>query len=256
MYRYRTARSVPLFLTALRAALGPIVVALIAALAHAPLAAAEPPAVPDTLAQRIAPCTQCHGDRGQGMESTAYYPRLAGKPAGYLYRQLLNFADGHRRYPQMNYLVRQLPAPYLLEIARYFSTLHPPYPGARGTPLPSADAALADRLIRQGDRARDLPPCTACHGDALSGVEPATPGLVGLYASYIAEQLNAWRNGVRHAREPDCMARIAKRLTGGEIQLISGWLASRPTEPEPVPAAASKAPPPLECGSLRALDDR
>lgn len=206
--------------------------------------------VPDTLAARIAPCTQCHGERGEGLEASTYFPRLAGKPAGYLYRQLVNFAEGRRRYPEMNYLVRQLPDDYLRDIAGYFSEQHPPYPARRGAPPSPMDSGRMEALVRKGDPARGLPACGACHGERLVGREPATPGLIGLFPTYVAEQLNAWRNGVRRAREPDCMATVAKRLTGEEIHLLSAWLATRPPPADPMPEPASTARPPLECGSL------
>jgi cytochrome c553 len=223
-----------------------------------PASSAEPAVrqVPDTLAARIAPCTQCHGEHGEGLEASTYFPRLAGKPVGYLYRQLVNFAEGRRRYPEMNYLVRQLPRDYLREIAQYFAAQHPPYPARPAAALSAADAARIDTLVRTGDAARDLPACTGCHGERLGGREPATPGLTGLFPSYVAEQLNAWRNGVRRAREPDCMARIAKRLTGEEIHLLSAWLASRHTPDAQAPEPPSSARPPLECGSLAQDADR
>ena len=49
---------------------------------------------------------------GEGT-SDVYFPRLAGKPAGYLYNQLMAFRDGRRRYPPMNYLLEFLPDAYL-----------------------------------------------------------------------------------------------------------------------------------------------
>jgi cytochrome c553 len=49
-----------------------------------------------------------------------YYPRLAGKPAGYLYHQLLNFRDGRRHYGLMTRMVDPLGNAYLMEIARAF----------------------------------------------------------------------------------------------------------------------------------------
>ena len=49
------------------------------------------PPVPDTLVQRIAACTTCHGVHGEGTPGSKYFPRLAGKPAGYLARQMQNF---------------------------------------------------------------------------------------------------------------------------------------------------------------------
>ena len=58
-----------------------------------PAAQAQP--VPDTMARRTMACTGCHGEQGRAT-SDGYYPRNAGKPAGYLYNQLLKFRDGRR----------------------------------------------------------------------------------------------------------------------------------------------------------------
>src|SRR6516164_7648125 len=59
---------------------------------------------PDTIAARLLACAACHGAQGQGTNND-YFPRLAGKPAGYLMNQLVAFRDGRRRYPPMNYLL-------------------------------------------------------------------------------------------------------------------------------------------------------
>ena len=50
----------------------------------------EKPA-PDNIETRMLACTPCHGVRGQGTQDD-YVPRLASKPAGYLYQQLGLFA--------------------------------------------------------------------------------------------------------------------------------------------------------------------
>src|SRR4051794_11756086 len=62
---------------------------LLAALAFATTAAAAPK-FEDTMAQRVLACTGCHGPQGRAAPD-GYYPRIAGKPPGYLYNQLLNF---------------------------------------------------------------------------------------------------------------------------------------------------------------------
>lgn len=54
----------------------------IAGAVHAQAADNAPPHVPDMLKQRIASCTACHGERGEGTPSSGFFPRLAGKPAG------------------------------------------------------------------------------------------------------------------------------------------------------------------------------
>ena len=38
---------------------------------------------PDTMEARVLACASCHGEQGQGTGND-YFPRLAGKPAGYL----------------------------------------------------------------------------------------------------------------------------------------------------------------------------
>src|SRR5689334_14493951 len=66
----------------------------------------------DSMEARVQGCVTCHGQSGQGT-SNGYFPRIAGKPAGYLYNQLVAFRDGTRHYAPMNYLVAYLPDAYL-----------------------------------------------------------------------------------------------------------------------------------------------
>jgi cytochrome c553 len=161
---------------------------------------------------RLLACAACHGRRGEGTKND-YFPRLAGKPAGYLMNQLVAFRDRRRRYPPMNYLHEYIPDPYLKKMADYFAALRPP-------PVPQAAAdvsapvpARGHSLVAEGDAAHGVPPCSGCHGPKLTGVEPAIPGLVGLHASYISAQLGAFRYGTRTAADPDCMQLVAASLT-------------------------------------------
>ena len=94
-----------------------------------PVCAQTPGQPPDTMAARVEACTPCHGNQGEGT-SDVYFPRLAGKPAGYLYNQLLAFKNGRRKYPPMNYLLEYLGEPYLQEMAEYFAEQRPPLPAA------------------------------------------------------------------------------------------------------------------------------
>ena len=55
--------------------------------------AAQPAPVENTMAQRMQACSVCHGKEGRATNA-GYFPRIAGKPAGYLYNQLLNFRTG------------------------------------------------------------------------------------------------------------------------------------------------------------------
>ena len=153
---------------------------VLALLALAGLAAGAPP-VEDSMAQRVLACTGCHGKDGRAARD-GYYPRIAGKPAGYLFNQLLNFRDGRRGHALMAKLLAPLDDAYLREIAAHFAALDLPYappPAPRADP---AGQAAGARLVRDGDRARGIPACTQCHGAALTGIAPALPGLLGLQA--------------------------------------------------------------------------
>ena len=203
----------------------------------------------DTLDQRLVACSACHGKQGEGLRANEYYPRIAGKPARYLFNQLANFRDGHRTYAQMVYLVSYLSDDYLMEIANHYSKLQPGYP----TPIVPAVAGTAlsrgEVLVKQGDSAKGIPACSACHGRALTGMQPAIPGLLGLYPDYLNAQLGAWQTGARHAAAPDCMATIAAKLSGADMAAVSAWLSAQPGTPGSLPAPDRRERLPIACGS-------
>ena len=236
--------------TATRATVTKTSAALLLALAAtAPQAQPAASPAPDTLAQRALACTGCHGKQGRAGPD-GYYPRLAGKPAGYLYNQLVNFRDGRRDYGLMSELIAPLSDAYLKELAGHFASLDLPYPPPQPPTTAPAELARAERLIRQGDTRRQLPACTACHGERLTGTQPAVPGLLGLSRDYLNGQLGAWRSGQRRAQAPDCMAAIAKALTEAEINAVTQYLAAQPLPADTHPAAALAAPAPVRCAGL------
>jgi cytochrome c553 len=202
----------------------------------------------DTMEARLLACAPCHGRQGEGTKND-YFPRLAGKPAGYLMNQLVAFRDGRRRYPPMNYLLEYLPNAYLEKIADYFAALRP---SPMLQPVAEVSAAVLARgrsLVTEGDQAHGVPPCSGCHGPILTGMEPAIPGLVGLHASYISAQLGAFRYGTRTAAEPDCMQLIAASLTESDVTAVAAWLASLPIPADPSPLKQGALAMPLACGS-------
>ncbi|MFZ8321263.1 c-type cytochrome, partial [Staphylococcus aureus] len=92
-------------------------------------------------------CTGCHGKQGRAAPD-GYYPRLAGKPAGYLYNQLLNFRDGRRDYGLMSELIAPLSDAYLKELAGHFASLDLPYPPPQPASLTAPELARAAQLAR------------------------------------------------------------------------------------------------------------
>jgi cytochrome c553 len=208
--------------------------------------AATPATVPDTMQQRLLACTSCHARSGA---SEAYFPRISGKPAGYLYHQLLNFRDGRRQAPIMNYLVTHLPENYLRDIADHFAGQHLAPPSLRPSGASRAQLEQGKALVLKGDVARGLPACVACHGTQLTGVKPAIPGLLGLPRDYINAQFGNWKNGTRKAHTPDCMAMITARMSNDDIVAVSSWLSEQPVPASYTPAENISRPLPIRCGS-------
>jgi cytochrome c553 len=225
-----------------------LVLSLLIAGSWASASAQENPTPPDTIAARVQGCAPCHGDLGRGTKND-YFPRLAGKPSGYLFNQLIAFRDGRRHYPPMNYLLEFLPDGFLHAIADYYAAQRPPLPQQDPSTASKAVLALGQSLVTHGDPQREIPACANCHGPNFTGQEPAIPGLLGLRPNYITAQLGAWRYGNRTAAAPDCMQIVAGHLTEADLAAVAAYLSSLPAPADPAPAAHGSLAMPLACGS-------
>jgi cytochrome c553 len=244
---FNTLMSLSLVRTALLFAVT-LWVPLQAAEAVATMPTTTPRTVPDTIAQRVLACTVCHGKEGRATNA-GYFPRIAGKPAAYLYNQLRNFREGRRTNAAMTRLVDHLSDAYLREMADYFANQDLPYPPPQTANAPASVLTQAQTLVQHGDAQRKIPACTQCHGSAMTGVLPAFPGLLGLPRDYLVGQLGAWQTDKRRATAPDCMGQIAKRLTVDEVSAIATWLSSQTLPAQTHAVAAGTAPLLVQCGS-------
>lgn len=212
----------------------------------------------DDIGERMAACAACHGRHGEGVRGAEYYPHLAGKPAGYLFEQLEGFRDGRRVNAQMSWLVQFADDAYLREIADYYAALparaHAADTGAEQ--LTPERRERAERLVREGDPARNVPACSACHGANLAGLEPGIPATVGLPADYIIAQFGHWRDGVRRAAAPDCMREVARAIAPEDIRAIAVWLSQQSNPEGTRPAPAGRFEPPKSCGAVQAEASR
>lgn len=191
------------------------------------LASRSEAGVPNTMEQRLAACSQCHGARGQGNAQALDVPHLAGKPAGYLYQQLQSFKSGRRTHAAMQYVVDPLSLDYLRAMANYYARQPLRYEPA---PLPDVAPAVMQRgeqVVRQGDVIRSVPACASCHGARLTGVKPMIPGILGLSYPYLQKQLSAWQSNERSAANMHCMWVVANRMSKRDIKAVAAWLSSQ-----------------------------
>lgn len=162
-------------------------------------------------------CTMCHGARGTSPAGT---PHLAGQPASSTYKQLRDFASGHRPSVIMQPLVANLRDQDMRDLAAYYASLE----RERIEAVPASNIDTP-RLVRNGDPMRSIGACSSCHSP--HAVRPATPVLEGLSEIYLRDQLTAFREGRRSNDIHRQMRNAAKSLNDREIAELSRYYASR-----------------------------
>jgi len=87
-------------------------------------------------------------------------------------------------------------------------------------------------LVANGDAARGITACAACHYPNGKG-RPQNAGIAGLHAEYLARQLRDMKSGLRKSAEPRKanafqMVGFAKAMTAAEISQIASYYAGLP----------------------------
>ncbi|MCO7546994.1 c-type cytochrome [Stutzerimonas nitrititolerans] len=168
-------------------------------------------------------CVTCHGAEGEGM-AAAGFPRLAGLSAGYMKKQLADFASGERANPIMQPIAAALSSEEADAVTTMLADkLQPAF-----EPIGRAAAVegLGETLALRGAWERNVPECVACHGPSGVGVGDSFPPLVGQSAQYLSSQLVAWQQGTRKNDPNDLMGHIARSLTEEEVKAVSTHFAN------------------------------
>ncbi|MBS0353845.1 MAG: cytochrome c4 [Proteobacteria bacterium] len=167
-------------------------------------------------------CKECHNPDGNS--TVAEYPRLGGQQAAYLYKQLRDFRDGRRRNVIMQALTQELGDAELANVSAHFAA----QPVMKGTVASAQSASsLGRKLFEQGDGARGIPACSACHGaDGKGRVAGglAYPAIGGQHRFYLRGQLQDWRSDIRRNSPDGVMNQIAKSLGDKDIEALADYL--------------------------------
>src|SRR5215475_10212139 len=152
---------------------------VVAALAAAPFAAAQP------IEDKAQACAACHGEGGVPPDKS--WPVIWGQHQGYLYLQLRDFKSGARKNDVMGPIAQPLERDDMLALALYFS--RKAWPNLRQPRAPDAVAAQAARANRSIG-------CTGCHQAGYQG-EGTQPRLAGQSADYILRSMMDFRTRAR-----------------------------------------------------------
>lgn len=174
-------------------------------------------------------CFACHGLDGMG--DGVSVPRLAGLDAGYLQKQLEDYASETRRDPVMREAARWLDDDDRRAVAAWYAGLPVRAPAEPAGPSPVVWTA--------GAPARGVPACATCHGANGEGVGPGNPALAGQPAAYTIDQLERWKSAERRNDPRNVMRDAVAGLTAAEIAAIAAWLERASGAPAPASDAAT-----------------
>lgn len=174
-------------------------------------------------------CFTCHGIEGQG--DGIGVPRLAGLDAGYLQKQMEDYASDLRHHDVMSAIARRMDADSRRDVALYYASLPAPPPRGMARPMPA--------VWTQGDAAREVPACSTCHGMNGEGVGPGNPAVSGQPAAYTIDQLTRWKRAERRNDPRSVMTLAVAGLRPTEISAIALWLETQSPVPARENAAAS-----------------
>jgi cytochrome c553 len=177
----------------------------------------------NTLRQKIAYCSYCHGRSGRGYRAYYVMPSLAGQTVDYTVNQLKAYADRRRRNSIMFSVARSLSPSMRLALAEHFNRLSPRPASQRG----GEHVTAGRRIFQQGLPESNVPACAACHGLQAEGFGQ-NPRLAGQLRSYVEKTLRNWDRERGHgAADPShVMQPVAQVLSRSQISSVAAYLAS------------------------------
>jgi cytochrome c553 len=170
-------------------------------------------AADESVKEKAAQCTPCHGETG--ISQTENTPSLAGQPDLYLQWQLVFFRSGSRKNEIMQPMAEQLSNEDVRNLGAYFASLSPPKASA---PDDNPD------LSKKGAEAAVGRRCASCHGDTFAGTK-AVARLAGQREDYLVKALHDYKSNLRVGGGVAAMADVAYPLSEEEITALAHYLA-------------------------------
>ena len=181
--------------------------------------------------KKAAMCIGCHGIPGYQASFPEVYkvPMIAGQGSKYIVSALTAYRKGDRKHPTMRAIAASLSDQDMADLAAFYEQeTKGEAPDTKAFPAPSAEVA---ELLKKGN-------CASCHGENFSKpIDPTYPKLAGQYGDYLYQALKAYQTGnnPKVGRNNAIMMGMAKPYTHAELKLVTGYLATLPTELKTVP---------------------
>ena len=182
--------------------------------------------------KKAAMCIGCHGIPGYQASFPEIYkvPMIAGQGSKYIVSALTAYRKGDRKHPTMRAIATSLTDQDMADLAAYYEQQAKDGGAVVAKAAPPAPPAVAE-LLKKGN-------CASCHGENFSKpIDPTYPKLAGQYSDYLYQALKAYQTGnnPKVGRNNAIMMGMAKPYTHAELKLVTGYLATLPTELKTVP---------------------
>lgn len=184
-------------------------------------------------------CSSCHGQDGTG-DDGMQTPRIAGQYAVFLRKQLEDFATDKRQDTTMfvmNTNAKGLSAQDRDDVATYLESLRATqkkgneYAGSDLKSLKEQGVQVGEThkgksLVEfgQGNRAKPVPACKACHEYNGRGAPPVYPQIGQQRYNYLVNQLKKWRDGSRANDPMGQMQAVARNMSDEDIVNAAAYL--------------------------------
>lgn len=182
-------------------------------------------------------CSSCHGQNGTGDDALGT-PRIAGQFWVFLRKQLEDYATDKRQDTTMfvmNDNAKNLTAQDRNDVSFYLSTLATgkanEYKGSdlKALKEQGVEVGLSHKgktLVEygQGNRAKPVPSCRACHGYNGRGAPPIYPQIGLQKYVYLVNQLKKWRDGSRTNDPMSQMQKVAQNMSDEDINNAAAYL--------------------------------
>jgi cytochrome c553 len=159
------------------------------------LAGAAPASTAD-LAEKMAPCLACHGEKGQSELDNV--PSLGGQTSAYALIQIYMFREKIRIGEPMNEATKGLSDDDLRAISDAVEKLPAPKP-----PADKGDPARLEKARALAEEHR----CNICHRPDFSG-QQSVPRLADQREDYLLKTLKEYKSGERRAYEPSMVEAV------------------------------------------------
>ena len=182
---------------------------------------ATQPVFADTLAERVKPCLDCHGEKGHSEHTVV--PSLGGQPAPYLLIQLYLFRENQRastykKDDQMVEIMSEMTKGFtdddLRAYSDFLSRLPPP-------PVPQDTPDMA--RMRSGRALITQHHCNSCHNLDLAGRENI-PHIANQREDFLVKTLREYRDNIRHGYD-GVMASVLAPINDAQIADLAYYIA-------------------------------